>query len=447
MARIGFLAFFAVLACGAPAVVSVSPPPTTTPKPVPFTITNVGCFRDQGNAGGPEGRDLDGLMLALPNLTTAACTDTCVARGFPYAATQNGDQCFCGMHYGRNGPSSDCTAKCRGNPAEICGGGWANTVYQVGPPPTDFVPPVPPPPPPEPKPEPPPTHDPEVHFADADVAAAQVAASVWRPAVHPVVGPWSIRYPEITQATRDACAAMVASRLGPGLQLEEIDKYKATVTRLGAPDRHAVLAEKPSVARPQLSYLEMARRTRALLQQNADLFGLAAGDLPKIPSWTVAYAGANVWAVSGSYSSPGTVRTLVVDRYGNPTMGGGRSVAFDAQIHADGRIVWLRVAVDQPEAQIGSRAPLTDAQVRAYPGIVGALLVHRNTGQSYRLKASDIGTISRFLWVNETPNGRELTIEHQMTVSIPSLAPVGAGRWMISIQGDGKVLLIDMAQS
>jgi hypothetical protein len=97
--------------------------------------------------------------------------------------------------------------------------------------------------------------------------------------------------------------------------------------------------------------------------------------------------------------------------------------------------------------QIGSRAPLTDAEVRAYPGIVGALLVHRNTGQSYRLKASDIGTDSRFLRINETPNGRELTIEHQTTVSIPSLAPVGAGRWMIAIEPDGKVLLIDMAQS
>ena len=44
---------------------------------------------------------------------------------------QAGRQCFCGNTYGSYGVADNCNNPCRGNAEEICGGGWANSVYQV----------------------------------------------------------------------------------------------------------------------------------------------------------------------------------------------------------------------------------------------------------------------------------------------------------------------------
>ena len=62
----------------------------------------------------------------------------------------------------------------------------------------------------------------------------------------------------------------------------------------------------------------------------------------------------------------------------------------------------------------------------------------------YTVRASDISNVSRILFVNETSEGRELTIEHQVYVT-----PNGAsgGLWIIDIDPSGKVLVIDTAQS
>jgi hypothetical protein len=94
-------------------------------------VTPLGCFRDQGEPGGPKGRDVDGLMLTTPAMTTELCTETCAFRGYPFAATQDSVQCFCGFGYGHSGSSDACTMRCGGNPNETCGGSWANSVYQI----------------------------------------------------------------------------------------------------------------------------------------------------------------------------------------------------------------------------------------------------------------------------------------------------------------------------
>jgi hypothetical protein len=93
----------------------------------------LGCFKDQGDAGGTAGRDLSGFAENVPGMTTEMCAQTCVSKGFPLAATQFGTWCFCGTSYGKSGKADNCTMKCGGNQGETCGGAWANTVYQVRP--------------------------------------------------------------------------------------------------------------------------------------------------------------------------------------------------------------------------------------------------------------------------------------------------------------------------
>jgi hypothetical protein len=115
----------ALTTCIAACYVADEPPAT----PHRLTVAKLGCFRDQD--GGGQGRDLDGLMMSMPNMTTEICTETCAVRGFPFAGTQDSVQCFCGARYGRTGTSDACNMRCGGNPNETCGGFWANLVYQV----------------------------------------------------------------------------------------------------------------------------------------------------------------------------------------------------------------------------------------------------------------------------------------------------------------------------
>jgi len=43
--------------------------------------------------------------------------------------------CFCGDSYGLygKGNETDCNSNCGGNPSQICGGGWRNSVYEIVP--------------------------------------------------------------------------------------------------------------------------------------------------------------------------------------------------------------------------------------------------------------------------------------------------------------------------
>ena len=63
------------------------------------------------------------------------------------------------------------------------------------------------------------------------------------------------------------------------------------------------------------------------------------------------------------------------------------------------------------------------------------------------LPSSDISSVSRILFVNETSEGRELTIEHQVYVTVPAPKGASGGLWIIDIDPSGKVLVIDTAQS
>ena len=79
----------------------------------------LGCYLDK------QDRDLSGAEGSAAN--NAACQAFCSERGFRFAATEAGGQCFCGNSYGKYGklPESRCNMVCSGNPSEKCGGWWA----------------------------------------------------------------------------------------------------------------------------------------------------------------------------------------------------------------------------------------------------------------------------------------------------------------------------------
>ena len=211
-------------------------PKREPPAPAPtVVVTNVGCFRDQGN------RDLDGMMLEARGMTTEACTRECAEWGYRFAGTENGNQCFCGNAFGKYGASTDCTKPCVGRPDETCGGFWAHSVYQVqrlegaAPVPSTVVIPVPPaqsvalaPPPPAPV-----RHDPDSHFTEAEVIERQASIPLgaeWKPLPNVTRGTWWTEYVSQPQSVHDACAAAVVSRFGEGWQLAGLHAYLGTAT-------------------------------------------------------------------------------------------------------------------------------------------------------------------------------------------------------------------------
>jgi hypothetical protein len=138
----------------------VMPAAQAQQPPVPL-----GCWKDQGDPQGTNGRDLNGYMFVAPaerltaptnrrvqidrqqpvdptiarippppppGMTNGMCTNECAKRGFAYAGTQFGSYCFCGNQYGRSGPAAACDATCNGNAGEKCGGTWANSVSWTG---------------------------------------------------------------------------------------------------------------------------------------------------------------------------------------------------------------------------------------------------------------------------------------------------------------------------
>ncbi len=92
---------------------------------IPGQASYLGCFKDQGD------RDISGFFVERSDMATEQCVSICTQKGFAYASTQYGRQCFCGNSYGKFGPANNCDMKCEGNPNQMCGGFWANSVYRL----------------------------------------------------------------------------------------------------------------------------------------------------------------------------------------------------------------------------------------------------------------------------------------------------------------------------
>ena len=76
------------------------------------------------------GRDINGFTTHSNRLTNELCISMCKEKGFKYAGTQFSTHCFCGNQYGSYGEANNCNMNCSGNIDQICGGSWANSVYQ-----------------------------------------------------------------------------------------------------------------------------------------------------------------------------------------------------------------------------------------------------------------------------------------------------------------------------
>lgn len=88
-------------------------------------VAAAACFKDQAT------RDLDGHAATRGDMTPQTCIAICRSQGFAYAGAQFAAWCFCANGYGRYGPADNCDMKCSGDPNQICGGSWANSVYSV----------------------------------------------------------------------------------------------------------------------------------------------------------------------------------------------------------------------------------------------------------------------------------------------------------------------------
>ena len=127
--------------------------PLTPPPPPPLVqqpAISGGAFACMADAGDPTGltnRDLAGAIRSdFRGMTNESCRNSCAQQSFAFAATQYGGYCFCGNTYGSYGaaasasPPRSCNLGCAGNPNEVCGGEWANSLSLTGvapPPPAD----------------------------------------------------------------------------------------------------------------------------------------------------------------------------------------------------------------------------------------------------------------------------------------------------------------------
>ena len=91
----------------------------------------LGCFKDQGDPFGLRGRDLAAFGFGSDRMTPNICMRECARRGYRYAGVQYSGYCFCGNRYGKYGRAANCNMHCSGDKSKICGGSWANGIYDV----------------------------------------------------------------------------------------------------------------------------------------------------------------------------------------------------------------------------------------------------------------------------------------------------------------------------
>jgi hypothetical protein len=89
--------------------------------------TYMGCFKDEAT------RDLPYNVTTIPSssMQYATCSAACAAAGYKYAGVQDSSYCFCGNTYGKYGTATNCNMACSGDSGVICGGSYANSVYEA----------------------------------------------------------------------------------------------------------------------------------------------------------------------------------------------------------------------------------------------------------------------------------------------------------------------------
>ncbi|KAI0099658.1 WSC domain-containing protein [Nemania sp. FL0031] len=120
--------------CGGDTQVNIWMDPTFPPLADQTDISEyvpVGCWTDDSSDGKALFYRQDTLESAA--MTTETCLQACLAGGFPFAGTEYGGECYCGVVIG-NGTdlatdASTCNMACNGNSSEICGGPARLSLY------------------------------------------------------------------------------------------------------------------------------------------------------------------------------------------------------------------------------------------------------------------------------------------------------------------------------
>ncbi|KAI2642536.1 WSC domain-containing protein [Xylaria nigripes] len=91
----------------------------------------VGCWTDDSNQGKALFYRQDSLDTST--LTTETCLKSCLNGGFPFAGTEYGGECYCGVVVG-NGTNvatdqTTCNMPCNGNSSQTCGGPARLSLY------------------------------------------------------------------------------------------------------------------------------------------------------------------------------------------------------------------------------------------------------------------------------------------------------------------------------
>ncbi|CAH0020298.1 unnamed protein product [Clonostachys rhizophaga] len=121
--------------CGGNTQLSVWEDPTFAKCGSDITINDyesLGCHDDDGSS---EGRALNHkLDLDASTFTTKLCLDACRVRGYAYAGTENGNECWCGTNVGSKNIKVDdakCDVPCQGSPSGKCGGKSVIDLYHA----------------------------------------------------------------------------------------------------------------------------------------------------------------------------------------------------------------------------------------------------------------------------------------------------------------------------
>ncbi|SFV58141.1 hypothetical protein MNB_SM-7-1303 [hydrothermal vent metagenome] len=87
--------------------------------------TYKGCYRDN------NARDLSGYSFSSDAMQIGDCATLCKKKGFSYMGLQYSSYCFCGNSFGKYGKATNCDMPCSGEKDKVCGGSWANSIYEL----------------------------------------------------------------------------------------------------------------------------------------------------------------------------------------------------------------------------------------------------------------------------------------------------------------------------
>ncbi|KAI8608814.1 aspartic peptidase domain-containing protein [Chytriomyces sp. MP71] len=104
--------------CGGPWALSVFSSAFYAPLNVPISV---GCYQDSTN------RVMSRRLWVQAEATPTRCLRDCVAAGYAFAATENGNECWCD-NWLPAASSDSCNMPCAGDSMQMCGGPWALSV-------------------------------------------------------------------------------------------------------------------------------------------------------------------------------------------------------------------------------------------------------------------------------------------------------------------------------